>query len=37
MGRHSSKLKQFMAVFLHHFQMAQISASAAVLAYYTLL
>lgn len=37
MEQQSSKIKQFLAVFLHHFQMAQISASAAVLAYYTLL
>lgn len=37
MKQPKGKFKQFMALFFHHFQMAQVSASAAVLAYYTLL
>ncbi|HJF53987.1 MAG TPA: YihY/virulence factor BrkB family protein [Limosilactobacillus coleohominis] len=37
MEERRGKIKQFLAVFFHHFQMAQVSASAAVLAYYSLL
>lgn len=32
-----NKFKQFVRLFFHHFQMAQVTTSAAVLAYYTLL
>ncbi len=32
-----TKLKRFVTVFAEHFQMAQVTTSAAVLAYYTLL
>lgn len=37
MEQRQGKFKQFLAVFFHHFQMAQVSSSAAVLAYYSLL
>lgn len=37
MKQPKGKFKQFIGLFFHHFQMAQVSASAAVLAYYTLL
>mgnify|MGYP005791074311 CR=1 FL=1 len=32
-----SKIKRFGLLFMHHFQMAEVTTSAAVLAYYTLL
>ena len=37
MQRQPNKLKQFSGLFMKHFMMAQVSASAAVLAYYSLL